>query len=224
MKWTNALCLLIIIASPLKADDFLEDKPSRDHSGWFVGGKLGNLNTTFETYSYDGFDYEAVESEKSASVVSVYFGYNFTDWFGLEAEMSITGDADEDLINNELGYDAVDSSALVGLRLQPKFTWQIANRIGLFAKVGLYSAAYAATIESNPYSATNNYYSETHSWSGTGFTTGVGVQYTAVAGLTLRLVYDYSFAELDTKDDGVFDEKPIDATVSEFGLGVHYQF
>ncbi|MCY4045264.1 MAG: porin family protein [Cellvibrionales bacterium] len=215
MKKSLALCLSTLMSAfmltPVYADDFLDDiDEGNDHTGWFVGGKVAKISAEFQDEG------EPDKLDGDGTTIGLYFGYNFTEWFGLEFEYSYTGDAKKWLEENPFVTDA----GFGGLRLQPKFTWQINDTTGLFFKPGVYSAA--MVVERYEIYKFNARSSVTDTYSGVGYTLGLGAQFSVTEHLNLRAVYDFSSADLENDSD--ISNLTTEATISEFGVGLHYQF
>ena len=92
---------------------------ANDHSGFYVGGSVGQLKLKAEGNSDSGIGY------------GIYGGYNFNDWFGLETHMFLSGD---------LGGNGQDKGAGY-LALTPKFTYQIDDTFSVYGKIGIASMA-----------------------------------------------------------------------------------
>lgn len=95
--------LSIVAISLLSALAATQVSATTDTTGFYVGGALNRVTA-------DAFD-----GSETGTGVGVYGGYNFNEWFGLEANLFATGD---------LGDKDVDISA-GALSFTPKFTAQI---------------------------------------------------------------------------------------------------
>jgi outer membrane immunogenic protein len=179
-----ALCGLMAASVPVVAQD-----GSADHTGWYIGGLLGSADTEI-----DGFD-------KSASLFGIYGGYNFTNWLGLEGTFAVTDDVGDDYGTASFG----------SLSIAPKFTGQITDKFGLFAKVGL--SSFVFVYESD-------YSSEDASFGGIVPYYALGAEL-SINSVKLRLSYSKESGELEDSEDNYADA---DAELTAISLGVHYQF
>ncbi|WP_372871280.1 porin family protein [Shewanella sp.] len=167
-----------------------------DKTGFYVGGALNQVKVSANgDDSVDGVGFGA------------YGGYNFNEWFGLEANLFASGD---------LGEQGVDIGA-GALTFAPKFTYHFNDTFSAFAKVGLASMAVvvdAGAIEQD--------------FTGLGLTWGVGVNAALSDNLNLRLSYDRSSGDLEDNDfwfDGEnYGGKIDNVDISQIALGLHYQF
>lgn len=111
--------LTIVAASLLTVFASSNVVAANDHSGFYVGGSVGQLKLKAEGNNDSGIGY------------GVYGGYNFNDWFGLETNMFLSGD---------LGGNGQDKGAGY-LALTPKFTYQIDDTFSVYGKIGIASMA-----------------------------------------------------------------------------------
>ncbi|QQX79934.1 porin family protein [Shewanella sp. KX20019] len=160
-----------------------------DRVGAYVGGQIGAFSADIEDLSESGQSY------------GLYGGYNFNEWFGIEAALYGTNDfLEEDGISVNAG----------SFSAAPKFTWVINDTFSVYGKVGLASAA--LVFESG---------SEELDFSGIGVIAGAGVNAALTEKLTIRLGYDFTSAALETDD---YDLDDFDAEYANVTLGIHYQF
>ncbi len=159
-----------------------------DTTGFYIGGALNKTNLDD---SYDSF---------SGTGLGLYGGYNFNNWFGLESNLFGSGD---------LGEDEFDLAA-VAFNVTPKFTWQVNESFGLYAKIGLASTAVNVSA-----------YGEDEDFTGYGWTYGVGMNIAVAEHLNLRLSYDVTTGDLEA-DDYYYDD--IDSEIRQLAIGLHYQF
>ncbi|ACA86193.1 porin family protein [Shewanella woodyi] len=162
---------------------------ANDHSGFYVGGSLGQLKVKTED-SDNGLGFGA------------YGGYNFNDWFGLEANMYLSGD---------LGGNGYDLGAGT-FAFTPKFTYQINDTFAVYGKVGIASMA----VVYRPDRGIDE------DFTGFGWVYGVGVNASITENLNIRLGYDIVKGDLDSEYS--FSEQNVDTDISNFALGMHYQF
>ncbi|AZQ12427.1 porin family protein [Shewanella khirikhana] len=167
-----------------------------DKTGFYVGGALNQVKA-----SGDG------EGSSDGVGFGAYGGYNFNEWFGLEANLFASGD---------LGEDGVDIGA-GALTFAPKFTYHFNDTFSAFAKVGV--ASMAVVVDYGPFD---------RDFTGWGVTWGVGVNAALTDNLNLRLSYDRTRGDLD--DDSYWFEgenyggKLDNVDISQIALGLHYQF
>ncbi len=182
--------LTIVTASLLAVFASSNVAAANEHTGFYVGGSLGQLKLKSEGSSIDGTGFGA------------YGGYNFNDWFGLEANMFLSGDLSEGDADFGAGTFA----------LTPKFTYQINDTFAVYGKVGIASMVAVASPANE----------RDEDFTGFGWVYGVGVNASVTEHLNIRLGYDIVKGELDSEHyDG---DKNIDADISNFALGMHYQF
>lgn len=145
-----------------------------------------------------------IESESSQSGMGfgVYGGYNFTPWLGLELSLYASGD---------LGENNTDVAAAT-FSLTPKFTIPLNDVVSLYGKVGISSMA--IVIEDDSY-----WYDE--ELSGVGLTYGIGISAAITKGLIIRASFDKTSAEVES--DSYYNYE-VDADLSQFTVGLHYQF
>ncbi len=145
--------------------------------------------------------------------------YNVNEWFGVE----FAGQLSPFLKVDDRG---MDSGSALSLKITPKFTYQVSDFVGLFFKAGLSLMSYSA--EFDDVESTNDF-NDSISWTGVGYTAGIGIQFSVASNVYVRTTYDYSAGTLksnDRIDDGYFlyDVVDVDATYNEFKIGAHYQF
>ncbi|MCH1931129.1 porin family protein [Shewanella sp. A25] len=164
-----------------------------DTTGFYIGGSL-NQTTLDDSYG-----------SVSGVGLGVYGGYNFNEWFGLESNLYGSGD---------LGENGYDMSAVV-VNITPKFTLQLSDTVGVYAKIGL--ASMAVNISGYEYGYNYDYYYEDNN-TGTGFTFGFGLNAAVTKHLNLRVSYDVT-----SGDVGYYygDEN---TDIRQLALGLHYQF
>lgn len=202
-------CLLASINS------FAETNPGVDHTGWYVGGALGANKSEFEvddfSFSEDTFGHQ------------VYGGYNFNQWFGIEASFFLSGDVSD----NESGVrDAYFSS----LSIAPKVTIPISPQFSFFAKIGLTQLAYTEEYSRRYYDYYDDdwydYYDRRQSWTDQVTSYTAGVEWSITNHLKLRAMYDYVSGTIEEDDYDYYDFylDELDVTLKTFSIGAHYQF
>jgi opacity protein-like surface antigen len=174
------LPLLSLFALPVIAEN--------DHTGFYVGGAVNNV------------EFKVDDAEKTTGL-GIYGGYNFSHWFGLEANLFASGN---------LGDDEADVIAAT-FTVTPKFTWQFNDTFSGYAKIGLASMALAIDT---PYSDTT--------FSGVGITYGVGLTASVTENLNIRLSYDVTRGDLESDDYNWVND--LDSEIKQLALGLHYQF
>lgn len=182
--------LSIVAISLLSAFAATQVSAATDTTGFYVGGALNRVTAG----AFDG--------SETGTGVGVYGGYNFNEWFGLEANLFATGD---------LGDKDVDISA-GALSFTPKFTAQINDIFSAYAKVGI--ASMAVNVDGYGYD---------EDFTGFGWTYGVGVNAAVTEHLNIRVSYDVTTGDLDA-DRSYLGLKDIDTDIKQFAVGVHYQF
>ncbi len=184
--------LSIVAISLLSTLATAQVSAATDTTGFYVGGALNRVTV-------DGDDFTDSQSGTGAGI---YGGYNFNEWFGLEANLFATGD---------LGDKDIDVSA-GALSFTPKFTAQINDIFSAYAKVGI--ASMAIVLDGNGID---------EDLTGFGWTYGVGVNAAVTEHLNIRVSYDVTTGKLDA-DNNYLGLKDIDTDIKQFAVGVHYQF
>ncbi|AVT47947.1 porin family protein [Shewanella baltica] len=184
--------LSIVAISLLSALATAQASAANDTTGFYVGGALNKV-------TLDGDD---VTDSRSGTGLGAYGGYNFNEWFGLEANLFATGD---------LGNKDVDASA-GALSFTPKFTAQINDIFSVYAKAGV--ATMLVKFESN---------GQKLDFTGFGWTYGAGVNAAVTEHLNIRVSYDVTTGKLDA-DNNSLGFNDIDTDIKQFAVGVHYQF
>jgi opacity protein-like surface antigen len=179
---------------------YAQDVDSKN-KGWYVGGAVGSASTEV------GIGYGA-QKERTESY-AVYGGYNFTDWFGLEANFFVTGDA---------ASDSSYSSAFGALSFTPKLTLHVTPAVAFFAKAGPSSMAY---VEEYKYHDMYGSHSNEQSWAAIVWTYGVGAVFAVTDNLRVRVAYDHYSGDLEDDDDYYSD---VDTKLNQSSIGLHYQF
>lgn len=178
-----------------------------DTTGWYVGGEA------FQSFSkIDGGSAFLVDED--AVGLGAYGGYHFTPLFGLEANISISGDLSDDREN-------LRDARLSTVSVMPKLVVPITGSLAFFAKAGLVFVDYA-----EDYRDTDSYwYDDDAGWSDLVVGAGLGAQIEVAPRFNVRLSYDY--ADGDLSEDRFSENAPvrdIDVRVEKFAIGMHYQF
>lgn len=181
-----------------------------DHTGWYIGGSIGHVDSEAE---------KARNFDSSGNAFGVYGGYNFSKWLGLEMDFQASEDIKEDV---NLGDGSrVKSVYYAGFSVMPKATWQINDNFALFGKAGMAVLSY--TEESR---RSNSSYRYRHEDTWTDLVPGyaVGAEVSTNIGVKIRLAYTAISGDLEYDDDYWDDVEDIDAKFETLTLGVHYQF
>ncbi|WP_299494100.1 porin family protein [uncultured Shewanella sp.] len=187
-------------------------------AGFYVGGDIGSTQLKING-----------ESESAASI-GVYGGYNFNEWFAVEGHVFGTGDYDTGLEGQSVtlnGYTATITKAELsasGLTIAPKVTWHINETFSAYAKAGITYMKVSSEIGGT----SNGFYSSASAdHDGWGYVLGAGLNAAITPHLVVRLGYEFMEADLESND---WAAKALDATkiddtkLSQFSLGLHYQF
>jgi outer membrane immunogenic protein len=110
------LCLALARLSIAKAADL-------DDTGWFVGGQLGYSSTTADMAG-------GLPEEADIESYGAYGGFNFTEWFGLEGNILMTGSIPGD-------GEGLISTDYLAMSFSPRFTYHLNPVFSLYAKAGL---------------------------------------------------------------------------------------
>ncbi len=198
------LLLSLLSASPyaFAADDIL------DQRGWIVGGGVGVAMLTLTPEHDPG----AVSTKDNVSLYTAFGGYNFTDWFGIEFDVSQSAE----LTDNNTGLDA----DIHGTSFSPKFTQRFNDNLALYLRAGLQYLAYEQTVISN--------YDREITWDEIAPFFGAGFQYSFPSGVRIRLDYKHATMDLDHEENSslIFEyyEEEIDLTFKAVSFAMHYQF
>ncbi|AVV84258.1 MULTISPECIES: porin family protein [Shewanella] len=182
--------LSIVIISLLSTLVATQVSAETDKTGFYVGGAVNRVTL------------DALGDSESGTGFGVYGGYNFNEWFGLEANLFATGD---------LGDRNVDMSA-GALSFTPKFTAQINDIFSVYAKVGI--ASMAVNVDGFGFD---------EDFTGFGWTYGAGINAAVTEHLNIRVSYDVTTGDLDA-DHSYVGIKDMDTDIKQFAVGVHYQF
>lgn len=184
--------LSIVAAALLSAFVATQVSAATDTTGFYVGGALNKVTV------------DVLDESESGTGFGVYGGYNFNEWFGLEANLFATGD---------LGDRDVDIGA-GALSFTPKFTAQINDIFSAYAKVGI------ASMAMNVDGYVSGYHVD-EDFTGFGWTYGVGVNAAVTEHLNIRVSYDVTTGDLEADRHNSID---IDTDIKQFAVGMHYQF
>lgn len=201
-----------------------------DHTGFYVGGGLGKSDEEWDVERRGKYDFDG-------AALLAYGGYNFTDWFGLEA-----------MLNTNL-----ETNAATAFSISPKFTLQFNDDISVFVKFGL-NIVVAGDLSSSSddeydddgwdifdYQVNNNGARSQQSrasdgsdlelddvsGAGMGFSYGIGANIRIAKGFHLRAGLEKTDTEIElTKDYSYRNDLDIDTQVDTLTtyLGAYYQF
>ncbi|WP_299003443.1 porin family protein [uncultured Shewanella sp.] len=186
--------------------------------GFYVGGDIGRTQLKFGSF------------DESATSIGVYGGYHFNEWFAIEGHVFGTGDYDTGFEGmsgtyngNTITLNKAELSAS-GLSIAPKVTWQINDTFSAYAKAGVTYMNISSEL-SGTYNG--HYGSISADYDGWGYVLGAGVTAAITPHLVVRLGYEFMEADLDSDDRlaQVFNATKMDDTkLSQFSVGLHYQF
>lgn len=182
--------LSLVAVSLLSALVAGQASAAADTTGFYVGGALNRVAV------------DVVDDSDTGTGFGVYGGYNFNEWFGLEANLFATAD---------LGDRDTDVTA-GALTFAPKFTLQINDMFSAYAKVGV--ASMAMNFDGFGFD---------EDFTGFGWTYGVGINAAVTERLNVRFSYDVTTGDLDA-DHSYLNMKDIDTDMKQLAIGVHYQF
>ncbi|WP_299494098.1 porin family protein [uncultured Shewanella sp.] len=168
-----------------------------DRMGFYVGGDIGSTELSVDSGA----------SDESAYSFGVYGGYHFNDWFGVEAHLFGTGDYSD--------YSELESHASA-FSIAPKLTLAFNDIFSAYVKAGL-----AYIVISNEVDGYYGTYS--NDLSGVGYVIGAGVNAAVSDNLVLRLAYEKTSGDLEFDHDTYYYDD-IGTDLSQFSLGLHYQF
>ena len=189
------LLATLAVISALSANSAIA---ATDYTGFYIGGGGSNID----------LDIKHVNEDLSANGATLYGGYNFSDWMGIEGTLTAaTG----------LGKNGLDLS-IATFSVGPKFTFILSDKVSVFTKVAL--ASTALEDDSNDWDDDWDWEDEAD-WSGFGYSLTAGVHFAMTDKLNLRLSYEYTDTELDA--DSRYDSD-LDGELNIVTLGLHYQF
>ncbi|WP_298773312.1 OmpW family outer membrane protein [uncultured Shewanella sp.] len=191
-------------------------------NGFYVGGDIGSTQLKIQG-----------ESDSAASL-GVYGGYNFNEWFAVEGHVFGTGDYDTGLegqsgtFNGDTITVTKTELSASGLTIAPKVTWHINEIFSAYAKAGL---SYMKVDTEIGVVANGVNINTSANFDGWGYVLGAGVNAAITPHLVVRLGYEYMNADIDGDVNvnvmGLSAKQNIDlddTKLSQFSLGLHYQF
>ncbi len=198
MKNILMTCVLIGLASSSYA---------QDQTGWVAGGSIGTANVKLKSRYND-----TATVKDDVTLITAYGGYNFTQWFGLEFDISSTSDVK----NSNMSY-----SSIIGVSVAPKFRLHLNDNITVYAKTGLQYLAYDQPTNGRYRYRNDETLNAANAYLGT------GVQYSFASGMRVSLDYKYSEMTLERnnyEDRYYYDNDDVRLTYKAFTVMVGYQF
>lgn len=193
----------------------LSTLPLTAQAHWYIGGSVGQAQFSDTYVEAQALGYSTTQhlslQEDDSMAVSIYGGYQFNPYFGLEASLA--------------GIDALNGSyASIGdmsyLALQPKISYPVTDNFSVYAKAGI--AYFNAEVKvSNQFAGASSY--STFSESDVSGILGLGVDYAVTDNVTIRASWDYLRPELDLIDNGLA-KVTVDSDINIFSLGLSYHF
>ena len=175
-------------------------------TGWYVGGKLSQVNLELKDGYSDPLDFDGPMLEARG-------GFRFSPYFALESTVGLTP-------NGSTNSDYVDDSALLKFSTAAKLIAPVSDKVQLYANAGLALLSFAYEPRDS-----YNYNDDTESYVGNCFLLGLGVEFEVAPHLILHVAYDSITGELEHSDDDYYNNyADLDATYSQIGVGLHYQF
>lgn len=187
-------------------------------TGFYVGGDIGSTQL------------KILGESDSATSVGAYGGYNFNEWFAIEGHVFGTGDYDTGIVGQDI-YGATVTKAdvsAVALSIAPKATWHINDTFSAYAKAGI---SFMKVDLDGALAGGGNTANLSGDYDGWGYVLGAGVNAAITEHLVVRLGYEYMEADLKgdttvsaTGVNRTAESKFDDSKLSQFSLGLHYQF
>jgi opacity protein-like surface antigen len=177
-------------------------------TGWFVGGQLSQADLTLDYRNEKYLDFDAPMLEARG-------GFRFSPYFALESTLGLTA-------TSSTSNDRIDDAALFKFSTAAKLIAPISDRVQLYANAGLALLSYAQDTDYS-YNSYRRY--ENESYVGNCFLIGLGAEFEISPHLILRVAYDSMEGELENSDDYYYSNAiDLDASLSQIGVGLHYQF
>ena len=175
-------------------------------TGWYVGGFLSQAKVELKNAS--------APLKTDGPMLEARGGFRFSPYFALESGLGITAATDS---SNDQDFD---DAAILKLSTAAKLIAPIADRVQLYANAGLALLSYS---HEDPYRH-RYYYDETISYTGTTFLIELGVEFEVSKSLIMRIAYDSMKGDINSDDPYTYYPDDFDATLTQFGFGLHYQF
>ena len=183
-------------------------------TGWYVGGQLSQMDLELQYRNEDPHKFDAPMLEARG-------GFRFSPYFAVESTLGLT-------VGGSTNNSSIDDAALLKFSTAAKLIAPVSDRVQLYANAGLALLSYAYEERGSYYY--NGYYSnrqdDTESYVGNCFLLGFGVEFEVAPHLILHVAYDSITGELEYSDDDYYysSNVDLDATFSQIGVGLHYQF
>ncbi|BCD97214.1 porin family protein [Marinagarivorans cellulosilyticus] len=175
-------------------------------TGWYVGGKLSQVDLELQYRSMDPLEFDGPMLEARG-------GFRFSPYFALESTLGLTP-------SGSTNSDYIDDSALLKFSTAAKLIAPVSDKVQLYANAGLALLSFAYETRDN-----YSYNDDTESYVGNCFLLGLGVEFEVAPHLILHVAYDSITGELEHSDDDYYNSNvDLDATFSQIGVGLHYQF
>lgn len=180
-----------------------------DHTGWIVGGGIGSVSLSLDIVNQASLR----KTKQSTTLLTAFGGYNFTNWFGIEFDLSQSSDITDE--NTQLDAYAFGTS------FTPKFIYHVNDGFSLYIKGGLQYISYRQDVDSS--------YRSRVTWTGLAPIYGAGMLLGFDSGLKFRLDYKYSDLTLKQLHYAYYWGIPyyvekMNFTYSALTLTAHYQF
>lgn len=210
IKYAVLINILLVISFSLQAQEQQGQglQPNDTyHNGWYVGGLVGHGSVELKKPTH-------TNDQDKVTTLGVYGGYDFNDWFGLEASLYGTGE----LADNEAN---LTSAHLAVFTFTPKFTYQASKSLAYSARVGVAFLSYEEEY--------NNYIvherDDDQLWRGGGVVIGFDANLALSNNLVGRISYDRVIGTMEVVDEWYVNTAPdIDVDVERLAIGIHYQF
>ncbi|MCL1125184.1 outer membrane beta-barrel protein [Shewanella surugensis] len=189
-----------------------------------MGADIAHVTVTNE--EYDIFN----KADESNTSLGLYTGYNFSDWFGIEANYYQIDFSDmsygED--NGFFAYDVNIKQDASVFSLAPIFSYAFDDTYSIYTKVGINYMFSRQDIsgEMRFSNSSASSFDTKFDYSGIGYVIGAGLRMAVTESLNIRFAYEFVSTSLEYDDDNYDDYSydDIDVNVSRFSLGMHYQF
>ena len=178
-----------------------------DYKGWIAGVGVGASGVTVDPINQSNLK----SYSETPGVLTVFGGYNFTDWFGIEFDLSKTAKF-EDENNNQ-------DASVFGTSFTPKLTYRFNDGFNIYLKAGFQYLLYDQEVNTSNDSDTY--------WSGIDTVYGAGIEWTFESDMRVRLDYKYAKVNLERTENTTlinFYDDEFDLTYNSLSLSTYYQF
>ncbi len=201
----------LVLATIITSIHASADMADSDKTGWLVGGGVGNADLSLNYRVEDG----STSKTKNTPLITAFGGYNFTHWFGLEFDASVSEKFTDETTNLNASIKGLSGSA--------KFMHHFNESLGLYFKLGHQYIAYEQERKS--------FYDDEATLNDIDHFLGAGVQFSFSSGVRARIDYKHAKFRLERSENNIyyiydfnFYDETIDLTVDAITLSVHYQF